>query len=223
MIRASLLAVASLILVVAATPAIAAPSKGAQVPAFTLNLLQNRFGDQTYVPTRVPHRLPVLALAEGQRQSRAHLQGAREHGHLPLRGLDSPRRLPATAGAPSTGSSRRTATRSTTAATRATGRPGAVSFPRRHRRATSSRSLQRHTLGPRPRTGLRLRQALRQALAAGPVGQLRQKAARAHESPGRACLRNGPPGTSRGGGDPRSCRGCSRLASVGSTITDDPG
>ena len=54
MIRASFLAVASLILVVAAAPAIAAPSKGAQVPAFTLNLLQNRFGDQTYVPTRVP-------------------------------------------------------------------------------------------------------------------------------------------------------------------------
>jgi hypothetical protein len=54
MIRARLLAAASLTLVVAATPALAAPSKGAQVPAFTLNLLQHRFGDQTYAPTRVP-------------------------------------------------------------------------------------------------------------------------------------------------------------------------
>ena len=52
-IRACLLAAASLTLV-AAAPAIAAPSKGAQVPAFTLHLLQNRFGDQTYAPTRIP-------------------------------------------------------------------------------------------------------------------------------------------------------------------------
>ena len=87
-----------------------------------------------------PRRLPVLALAEDQRQPRAHLQGGDEHGHLPLRGLKArPRRLPATAVAPSTGSSRRTATRSTTAATRATGRPGAASSPRRHKRATSLR------------------------------------------------------------------------------------
>ena len=34
-----------------------------------------------------PRRLPVLALAEDQRQPRAHLQGGDEHGHLPLRGL----------------------------------------------------------------------------------------------------------------------------------------
>ena len=54
MIRTSLLAAASLVLIVAAAPSFAAPSKGAQVPAFTLNLLQNRFGDQTYAPTRVP-------------------------------------------------------------------------------------------------------------------------------------------------------------------------
>ena len=55
MFRASLQAAASLTLVVAAgAPAIAAPSKGAQVPAFTLNLLQHQFGDQAYVPTRVP-------------------------------------------------------------------------------------------------------------------------------------------------------------------------
>ena len=54
MVRAILVAAASLTLVVAAASAIAAPSKGAQVPAFTLNLLQHRFGDQTYAPTRVP-------------------------------------------------------------------------------------------------------------------------------------------------------------------------
>ena len=60
MIRASLLAAASLILVVAAAPAIAAPSKGAQVPAFTLSLLQKRFGDQTYLPTRLPLRYQYL-------------------------------------------------------------------------------------------------------------------------------------------------------------------
>src|SRR6476619_6441330 len=54
MARASFLTAAALSLVVAAAPGIAAPSKGAQVPAFTLNLLQHRFGDQTYAPTRVP-------------------------------------------------------------------------------------------------------------------------------------------------------------------------
>ena len=54
MIRTSLLAAALLALIVAAAPAMAAPTKGAQLPAFTLNLLQHRFGEQTYAPTRVP-------------------------------------------------------------------------------------------------------------------------------------------------------------------------
>ena len=99
MIRASLLAVASLILVVAAAPAIAAPSKGAQVPAFTLNLLQNRFGDQTYVPTRLPIGYRYLALAEGQRQSRAHLQGARRRRTPSAsRSRSSPQRAPCDGG-----------------------------------------------------------------------------------------------------------------------------
>ena len=53
--KKTLIAAAALALLVA-TPATAATQKGAQVPAFTLKLLQQRFGDQTYVPTRLPLR-----------------------------------------------------------------------------------------------------------------------------------------------------------------------
>ena len=46
----------ALLALLVAAPVTAATPRGAQVPAFTLKLLQQRFGDQTYVPTRLPMR-----------------------------------------------------------------------------------------------------------------------------------------------------------------------
>jgi hypothetical protein len=54
-IRRGLLVGLALALLVPAASIAAAPS-GAKVPPFTLKLLQKRFGDQTYVPTRLPLR-----------------------------------------------------------------------------------------------------------------------------------------------------------------------
>ena len=55
MIRKALLVGLALALVVPAASIAAAPT-GAKVPPFTLRLLQKRFGDQAYAPTRLPMR-----------------------------------------------------------------------------------------------------------------------------------------------------------------------
>ena len=55
MTRKALLAGLVLALLVPAASVAAAPA-GAKVPPFTLKLLQKRFGDQAYLPTRLPMR-----------------------------------------------------------------------------------------------------------------------------------------------------------------------
>jgi hypothetical protein len=55
-IRKALLLGLVLGLLVPAAAMAAAPPTGAKVPPFTLKLLQKRFGDQTYLPTRLPMR-----------------------------------------------------------------------------------------------------------------------------------------------------------------------
>ena len=59
MIRKALLGGLALALL-APAPSIAAAPAGAKVPPFTLKLLQKRFGDQTYMPTRLPIRYQYL-------------------------------------------------------------------------------------------------------------------------------------------------------------------
>ena len=59
MIRKALLGGLALALL-APAPSIAAAPAGAKVPPFTLKLLQKRFGDQTYMPTRLPMRYQYL-------------------------------------------------------------------------------------------------------------------------------------------------------------------
>jgi hypothetical protein len=58
-IRKALLIGLSLGLLVPSASMAAAPT-GAKVPPFTLKLLQKRFGDQTYLPTRLPMRYQYL-------------------------------------------------------------------------------------------------------------------------------------------------------------------
>jgi hypothetical protein len=58
-IRKALLVGLAFALVVPAA-SIAATPTGAKVPAFTLKLLQKRFGDQAYAPTRLPMRYQYL-------------------------------------------------------------------------------------------------------------------------------------------------------------------
>lgn len=59
MIRKALLIGLSLGLLLPAASTAAAPA-GAKVPPFTLKLLQKRFGDQAYLPTRLPLRYQYL-------------------------------------------------------------------------------------------------------------------------------------------------------------------
>jgi hypothetical protein len=58
-IRKALLTGLVLALLVPAVSTAAAPA-GAKVPPFTLKLLQTRFGDQAYLPTRLPLRYQYL-------------------------------------------------------------------------------------------------------------------------------------------------------------------